>query len=95
VLVETGGSGDEGPTATDPEASPADVTTYTGMPEFEHVQWTVEGEIERFGAFARGSHHVRGWRRGLAVLLAVSFIAPIAIGIVVGVIALVSRMLGL
>jgi 8-oxo-dGTP pyrophosphatase MutT (NUDIX family) len=32
---------------------------------FEHNQWTFEGEIERLGAFARGSHQVSEWCCGL------------------------------
>ena len=34
-----------------------------GFPAFEHNQWTVEGEIERFGAFGRGASASRGWKR--------------------------------
>jgi hypothetical protein len=37
-----------------------------GFPAFEHNQWTVEGEIERFGAFGRGVSASQGWKRGVA-----------------------------
>lgn len=53
-----------------------------GFPVFEHNQWTIEGEIERFGAFGRGAAHARGWRRKVAVLLVVAMIAPLVIGTV-------------
>jgi hypothetical protein len=53
-----------------------------GFPEFEHNQWTFEGEIERFGAFARGSHRVSGWRRTLAVIVALSILVTFVVGVV-------------
>jgi hypothetical protein len=53
-----------------------------GFPEFEHNQWTFEGEIERLGAFARGSHRVSGWRRTLAVVVAVPFLVTFVVGLV-------------
>jgi hypothetical protein len=52
------------------------------MPDFEHNQWTFEGEIERFGAFARGSHRVSGWRRRLAVIVALSILVTFVVGVV-------------
>jgi len=48
-----------------------------GFPTFEHGQWTVEGEIERFGAFGRGAMSARGWRRGVAIGLLVLLVLPL------------------
>lgn len=50
-----------------------------GFPAFEHNQWTVEGEIERFGAFGRGASRARGWRRGVAMLLLALILMPLLI----------------
>jgi hypothetical protein len=60
-----------------------------GFPAFEHNQWTVEGEIERFGAFGRGATSSRGWRRGVALALLVLLLLPLLIEAV----QLASRML--
>ena len=57
-------------------------TRYDGFPKFRHSQWTIEGEIERLGAFASGAQRARGPKRWFAVGLAVTFIAPFAIGLV-------------
>lgn len=51
-----------------------------GFPEFEHNQWTVEGEIERFGAFGAGARRAGGWKRIVATLLVVGLIAPMLAG---------------
>lgn len=48
-----------------------------GFPAFVHNQWTVEGEIERFGAFGRGATSSRGWRRGVALALLVLLVLPL------------------
>ena len=50
-----------------------------GFPAFEHGQWTVEGEIERFGAFGRGVARAQGWRRGVAVALLVLLVLPLVL----------------
>jgi hypothetical protein len=50
-----------------------------GFPAFEHNQWTVEGEIERFGAFGRGASSSRGWRRGVAMGLLTLLLLPFLI----------------
>lgn len=60
-----------------------------GFPAFEHNQWTVEGEIERFGAFGRGAARARGWRRGVAMLLLALILLPLLLEAV----QLVSRVL--
>jgi hypothetical protein len=52
----------------------------TGFPEFAHNQWTVEGEIERLGAFGRGGAAARGWRRWVAIVLVVAIVGPLLIG---------------
>jgi hypothetical protein len=48
-----------------------------GFPAFEHNQWTVEGEIERFGAFGRGVSASQGWKRGVALGLLVLLLLPL------------------
>ena len=60
-----------------------------GFPAFEHNQWTVEGEIERFGAFGRGVSASRGWKRGAAVGLLVLLVLPLLLEVV----QIVSRLL--
>lgn len=55
----------------------------SGFPAFSHNQWTVEGEIERFGAFGRGAARARGWRRVVAVGLVVVLVGPIVVALVV------------
>jgi hypothetical protein len=61
-----------------------------GFPEFEHNQWTVEGEIERFGAFGRGASRATGWKRTVAVVLIVLLVAPIIIGLVLNLVHVLS-----
>ena len=61
---------DADPLGGDPFADPlegTEVVAEEGFPPFEHGQWTVEGEIERFGAFGRGAGPGPGLeaRRGL------------------------------
>ena len=51
-----------------------------GFPRFEHNQWTVEGEIERFGAFGRAGARAYGWRRAVAVFMALLLVVPLLIG---------------
>ena len=46
-----------------------------GFPVFAHSQWTMEGEIERFGAFGRGAARATGWKR-VAVALVVLLVSP-------------------
>lgn len=60
-----------------------------GFPAFEHNQWTVEGEIERFGAFGRGVSSARGWKRGVAVALLALLLLPLLLEAV----QIVSRLL--
>ncbi len=57
-------------------------TRYEGFPKFRHSQWTIEGEIERFGAFASGARRARGPKRWFAYFLVFVFVAPIVIGAV-------------
>jgi hypothetical protein len=54
-----------------------------GFPGFRHNQWTVEGEIERFGAFARAASAATGWKRTVAWVMVVLILAPIALAFVV------------
>lgn len=57
-------------------------TRYDGFPKFKHSQWTIEGEIERFGAFASGARRARGPKRWFAYFLVVVFVAPFVLGLV-------------
>lgn len=54
-----------------------------GFPGFEHNQWTIEGEIERFGAFGRGAASATGWKRVVALVMVLIVLAPIAMGMIV------------
>jgi hypothetical protein len=69
----------------DPFAEPGatEAVTVEGFPAFEHNQWTVEGEIERFGAFGRGAARARGWKRSVALALVALILVPIALQILV------------
>jgi hypothetical protein len=51
-----------------------------GFPPFEHNQWTVEGEIERFGAFGQGVARARGWKRLIGLFLVLLIVLPILLG---------------
>jgi hypothetical protein len=73
-------------TRSDDGGSRQNIEDGVGLPEFDHNQWTFEGEIERLGAFARGSHRASGWRRILAVVVAL----PILLGFVVGLVRLLA-----
>jgi hypothetical protein len=53
-----------------------------GFPGFRHNQWTVEGEIERFGAFGRAAASATGWKRTVAWVMVVLLLAPIALAVV-------------
>jgi hypothetical protein len=93
--MESAGTDEPSTTPSDESSARAELSAYLGVPEFEHNQWTIEGEIERFGAFARGSHHVTGWRRGMAIFMALLIVAPIAISLIVFVLHLLGRAVGL
>jgi hypothetical protein len=56
-------------------------------PAFEHAPFTVEGEIERFGAFGRGGAAAHGWKRWLAVALVVLVVVGVAIGLLADLLA--------
>ncbi len=64
----------------DAETRSTGSTEKAGFPEFEHNQWTVEGEIERFGAFGAGARRAGGWRRVVATIMALSLVVPIVAG---------------
>src|SRR5215210_4678059 len=59
-----------------------------GYPTFTHNQWTIEGELERVGAFARGASRATGRQRTMAVILAFLLILPFAVGIVMSIVTL-------
>jgi hypothetical protein len=68
------------------EAATAETTAEvveSGFPTFEHNQWTVEGEIERFGAFGRGASRATGWKRTVALVLVALLVGPIVVGLAV------------
>ena len=52
-----------------------------GFPSFEHNQYTVEGEIERFHHFGMAGARATGWKRAVAVLIVVSFFAPLLLSV--------------
>jgi hypothetical protein len=54
-------------------------TRYEGFPKFRHSQWTIEGEIERLGAFASGARRARGPKRWMAYALVITFVAPLVL----------------
>ena len=62
------------------ETSEGSSQAEVGFPEFEHNQWTVEGEIERFGAFGHGVARARGWKRLVGLFLVVLIVLPILLG---------------
>jgi hypothetical protein len=68
-------------TRSDGGGSRQNIDDGVGFPEFDHNQWTFEGLIERLGAFARGSHRVSGWRRTLAVVMALPILVSFAVGL--------------
>jgi hypothetical protein len=61
------------------------------VPEYEHNQWTFEGYIERLGAFSRGASRATGWKRAVALLVAFAILLPIAVGLVVYLVELLTR----
>ena len=61
----------------------ADIGTGLEIPAFEHNQWTVEGYIERLGAFSRGASRATGWKRTVAFIVAVAMLVPIVAGLIV------------
>ena len=63
----------------DDASTGTEVVAEEGFPSFEHNQWTVEGEIERFGAFGRGVSSSRGWRRGVGFVLLALLVAPLVL----------------
>ena len=56
-----------------------EAVTEEGFPAFEHNQWTVEGEIERFGAFGRGAARSQGWKRTIAFAVLALLVLPLAL----------------
>jgi hypothetical protein len=75
VTVDPRGTGVGGGTG-------AEVVAEEGFPSFAHSQWTVEGEIERFGAFGRGAARAQGWRRVVALVLVALLVLPVVVGLV-------------
>jgi hypothetical protein len=53
-----------------------------GFPAFEHNQWTVEGEIERFGSFGSAVAKARGWRRVVGVAITVAILTSFFVSVV-------------
>jgi hypothetical protein len=70
----------------DEEAST--VFSEEGFPTFEHNQYTVEGEIERFHHFGMAGARATGWKRAVALLIVVSFFAPLLLSAAVVVLRL-------
>lgn len=59
------------------------------MPRYN--QYTVEGQIERWGMFAAGVNRARGWKRIAGRALVIMFLVPFGIMIVNWVVMVVSR----
>ena len=59
-----------------------------GYPTFKHNQWTIEGELERVGAFARGASSLTGPKRVMAAVVALLLILPFAVGVVMALVSL-------
>jgi len=60
---------------------PPDSEESAGFPEFEHGQFTFEGEIERLGAISRNMSSAPKWTRVVAKVLAVAMLLPLVIGL--------------
>lgn len=75
-------------TRSDDGGQRADISRGLEIPAYEHNQWTFEGYIERLGAFSRGASRATGWKRAIALIVALSMLAPLAIGLVVYVVGL-------
>jgi hypothetical protein len=52
----------------------------TGLGDFDHHQYTFEGEVERLGAFAAGARRAGGWKLVVAWIVAAAFLLPIVLG---------------
>ncbi len=52
-----------------------------GFPEWEHGQYTFEGEIERLGAISRNMSSAPRWTRLVAKVLAAAILLPFVIGL--------------
>lgn len=63
----------------DPEST--GVFAEAGFPTFEHNQYTIEGEIERFHHFGMAGARATGWKRAVALLIVVSFFAPLLLSV--------------
>lgn len=62
-----------------------------GVPSFDHGQYTIEGEIERLGAFASGARRARGPKRIVAIVLVLLFVLPIVLGAVFEIVSVLTR----
>ena len=71
------------------EKDEAETIAREGFPEFRHNQWTVEGEIERFGALAVSAKRAGGWKRVATTVLALSLIVLMAGGTVYGFVSVI------
>lgn len=62
-----------------------------GFPPWKHGAFTFEGEIERLGGFSRGLSTAPRWARFLARGLALIILVPLAIGVVLFLVGLVTN----
>jgi hypothetical protein len=70
--------GEEGDEESDlEEGESTAVFAEAGFPTFEHNQYTIEGEIERFHHFGMAGARATGWKRVVALVIVVSFVAPL------------------
>jgi len=54
-----------------------------GFPDWEHGQYTFEGEIERLGAVGRNMSTAPRWTRVVARVIALSMLLPFVVGLLV------------
>jgi hypothetical protein len=58
------------------------VRAEVGVPNFEHDQYTFEGEIERLGAFATGAARAKGAKRIIAICLVLLIVGPAVVALI-------------
>lgn len=61
--------------------------------ELQHSPYTVEGKIEGVGRFAAGVSQATGWRRRVAIGLALLFPVGIALALLIGFVSYLVRVL--
>lgn len=65
-----------------PDAA-GEVAGQDGFPDWEHGQYSFEGEIERLGAIGRNMSTAPRWTRIVARILALAILLPFVVGLLV------------